>query len=179
MKSQENNRLGVSLNKAAARSIESVLTFIDKQIVVIKKEITMIIKQDEPLTVQLKLLVSINGLGDKTAWTLLAYIGDISLCENSKQISSYPGLNPSIDQSGTSLNRSSLSKTGSTRLRKSLYMPAMVAVIYNPLMLAFYNKLLAKGKPKKVALIVVMRKLLVLAFGVLKSGKPFDINYQH
>jgi transposase len=179
MKSQENNRLGVSLNKAAARSIESVLTFIDKQIVVIKKEITMIIKQDEPLTVQLKLLVSINGLGDKTAWTLLAYIGDISLCENSKQISSYPGLNPSIDQSGTSLNRSSLSKTGSTRLRKSLYMPAMVAVIYNPLMLAFYNKILAKGKPKKVALIAVMRKLLVLAFGVLKSGKPFDINYQH
>jgi transposase len=56
---------------------------------------------------------------------------------------------------------------------------AMVAVRYNPLMLALYNKLLTKGKPKKVALIAVMRKLLVLAFGVLKSGKPFDINYQH
>jgi transposase len=58
-------------------------------------------------------------------------------------------------------------------------LPAMVAVRYNPLMLAFYNKLLTNGKPKKVALIAVMRKLLVLAFGVLKSGKPFDINYQH
>lgn len=46
-------------------------------------------------------------------------------------------------------------------------------------MLAFYNKLLAKGKPKKVALIAVIRKLLVLAFGVLKSGKTFDVNYQH
>jgi hypothetical protein len=45
--------------------------------------------------------------------------------------------------------------------------------------LTFYNKLLAKGKPKKVALIAVMRKLLALAFGVLKSGKPFDVNYQH
>ena len=45
-------------------------------------------------------------------------------------------------------------------------------------MLAFYNKLLAKGKPKKVALVAVMRKLLVLAFGVLKSGKPFYVNYQ-
>jgi transposase len=45
--------------------------------------------------------------------------------------------------------------------------------------LAFYNKLLGKGKPKKVALIAVMRKLLVLAFGILKSGKPFDVNYQH
>ena len=58
-------------------------------------------------------------------------------------------------------------------------MPAMVAVRYNPLMLAFYHKFLAKGKPKKVALIAVMRKLLVLAFGVLKSGKPFDVHYQH
>ena len=103
----------------------------------------------------------------------------LSRIPNSKQISSYAGLNPSIDQSGTSLNRSSLSKTDSTRLHESLYMPAMVAVRYNPLMLAFYNKLLTKGKPKKVALIAVMRKLLVLAFGVLKSGKPFDVNYQH
>ena len=56
-------------------------------------------------------------------------------------------------------------------------MPAMVAVRFNPLMLAFYNKLLATGKHKKVALVAVMRKLLVLVFGVLKSGKPFDVNY--
>ena len=58
-------------------------------------------------------------------------------------------------------------------------MPAMVAIRFNPLMVAFYNKLLSKGKPKKVALAAVMRKLLVLAYGVLKSGKPFDVNYQH
>jgi transposase len=81
MKSQDNNRFGDSLDKAAARSIVSMLTFIDKQTMVIKKEITMIIKQGEQLTVQLKLLVSINGIGDKTAWALLAYIGDISLFE--------------------------------------------------------------------------------------------------
>jgi transposase len=137
------------------------------------------INQNEQLAVQLKWLVSINVIGDKTAWASLAYIGDISSFENSKQISSYAGLNPSIEQSGTSLNRSSLSKTGSTKLRKSSYMPAMVAVRYNPLMFAFYSKLLTKSKPKKVALIAVMRRLLVLAFGVLKSGKPFDVNYQH
>jgi transposase len=110
---------------------------------------------------------------------LLAYIGDISLFQNSKKISSYAGLNPSIDQSGTGLNRRSLLKTGSTRLRKSLYIPAMFALRYNPLMLVFFHKLLTKSKPKKVALIAVMRKLRVLAFNVLKSGKPFDVNYQH
>ena len=58
-------------------------------------------------------------------------------------------------------------------------MPAMVAVELNPLMLAFYNKILAQSKPKKVAFIAVTRKLLVLVFGVLKSEKPFDVNYQH
>lgn len=179
LKSQENNRLDVSLDKTAARSIKAMLTCIDKQITAIKKEIAAIVKQDKQLTIHVDLLNSINGIADKTAWALLAYIGDISLFDNAKQISSYAGLNPSIAQSGTSINRSSLSKMGCARLRKSLYMPALVAVRFNPLMMAFYEKLLAKGKPKKVALVAVMRKLLVLAYGVLKSGKPFDVNYQN
>lgn len=178
IKSQESNRLDVSLDKAAVRSIKAMLTCIDKQIAAVKKEIARIVKQDKQLASQVDLLNSINGIADKTAWALLAYIGDISLFDNAKQLSSYAGLNPSIAQSGTSINRSSLSKMGCARLRKSLYMPALVAVRFNPVMLAFYNKLLAKGKPKKVALVAVMRKLLVLAYGVLKSGKPFDVHYQ-
>lgn len=179
MRSQENNRLDVSLDKSAARSVASMLAFIDKQIVKIKNELTDIIKENVQLNSQVELLTSIDGVGDKTAWAILAYIGDISLFENAKQISSYAGLNPRIEQSGTSINHSSLSKMGCARLRKSLYMPALVAVRFNPLMKTFYQKLLAKGKPKKVALVAVMRKLLVLAYGVLKSGKPFDVNYQN
>lgn len=178
MRSQENNRLSVSLDKAAVRSISAMLTFIDKQIERIKKEITGIVQSNESLNEQVKLLTSIDGFGDKTAWAILAYIGDIALFDNSKQISSYAGLNPSIEQSGSSVNRSSLSKMGCSRLRKSLYMPALVAVRFNPLMMAFYQKLLVKGKPKKVALVAVMRKLLVIAYGVLKSEKPFDVHYK-
>lgn len=179
MRSQENNRLDVSLDKSAARSVASMLAFIDKQIVKIKATLSEIVKQNEQLNNQVKLLTSIDGVGDKTAWAILAYIGDVSLFENAKQISSYAGLNPRIEQSGTSINHSSLSKMGCARLRKSLYMPALVAVRFNPLLHTFYEKLLAKGKPKKVALVAVMRKLLVLAYGVLKSGKPFDVNYQN
>lgn len=179
MRSQENNRLDVSLDKSAARSVASMLAFIDKQIVKIKNELTGIVKENTQLKAQVELLSSIDGVGDKTAWAILAYIGDVSLFENAKQISSYAGLNPRIEQSGTSINHSSLSKMGCARLRKSLYMPALVSVRFNPLMKAFYQKLLAKGKPKKVALVAVMRKLLVLAYGVLKSGKPFDVNYQN
>ncbi len=179
MRSQENNRLDVSLDKAAARSIASMLRFIDKQIIKIKNELTTIVKENEQLKAQVELLASIDGIGDKTAWAILAYIGDIDLFENAKQVSSYAGLNPRIEQSGTSINHSRLSKMGCARLRKSLYMPALVAVRFNPLMRVFYEKLLTKGKPKKVALVAVMRKLLVLAYGVLKSGKPFDVNYQN
>ena len=179
VRSQENNRFDVSLDKAAARSIKAMLTFIDKQLSNIKKEIAKIVKQNDSLNTQVHLLTSIIGLGDKTAWSILAYIGDVSLFENAKQMSSYAGLNPRIEQSGSSVNRTRLSKMGNARLRKSLYMPALVAVRFNPRMMAFYTKLLAKGKPKKVALVAVMRKLLVLAYGVLKSGKPFDVNYQH
>jgi len=178
MRSQEHNRLEVSLDKAAAHSVASMVLFIDKQIVKIRKQLTGIVQQNSSLSSQVQLLTSINGIGDKTAWSILAYIGDISLFDNAKQISSYAGLNPRIEQSGSSIHRSSLSKVGCARLRKSLYMPALVAVRCNPLMSVFYERLLARGKPKKVALVAVMRKLLVLAYGVLKSGKPFDVNYQ-
>ena len=155
-RTQENNRLDVSLDKAATHSIKAMLKFIDKQIVKIKQEIATIVSQTESLDKQVKLLTSIDGFGDKTAWAILAYLGDISLFGNAKQVSSYAGLNPRIEQSGTSIQRSSLSKMGSSRLRKSLYMPALVAVRHNPLMMNFYNKLLKKGKPKKVALIVLV-----------------------
>jgi transposase len=56
-------------------------------------------------------------------------------------------------------------------------MPALVAIRHNPLMREFYTRLVANGKPKKVAIIAVMRKLLVICYGVLKSEKPFDVAY--
>lgn len=175
---QENNRLGVSFDKEAVRSINSIISHIDKQIIKIKKVLKEVIKQDETLKQQVELLMSIQGIGEKTAWSILAYLGDISLFSSAKQVTSYAGINPKIEQSGTSINKSSLSKVGNKRLRKTLYMPALTAVRHNPLMKDLYERLRKKGKPNKVALCAVMRKLLVLAYGVLKSGKVFDPCYQ-
>jgi transposase len=79
MRSQENNRLDVSLDKSASRSVHSMLAFIDKQIVKIKETLAEIVKQNEQLNSQVELLTSIDGIGDKTAWAILAYIGDISI----------------------------------------------------------------------------------------------------
>ena len=178
IRTQENNRLSVSLDKDAVKSVKEMCAFIDKQLTNVQNKIASIVKLNQPLNEQVQLLTSIRGFGDKTAWAILAYLGDISLFNNAKQVSSYAGLNPSIEQSGSSINRSRLSKMGCSRLRKSLYMPALVAVRFNPQMMALYHRLQARGKPKKVALVAVMRKLLVLAYGVLKSGKPFDADYQ-
>lgn len=174
---QERNRLQVSLDKATSRSIKAMIKHTATQIKQIEKTIEEIVMSEPELNKQISLLVSINGIGYKTAWSLLAYLGDISLFSNAKQVTSYAVLNPKIQQSGSSINSSSLSKVGNKRLRKALYMPALVATRYNPLMVEFYERMQAKGKPKKVALCGVMRKLLVLAYGVLKSGVPFDVNY--
>ena len=166
------------MNKQTSRSIKRLQKAIDKEIVRIKKTIADIVKNNQSLSQQVDLLVSINGIGERTAWSILAYIGDINFFSNSKQIASYAGLTPKIIQSGTSIDKSSLSKLGHKRLRKSLYMPALVAIRHNPVLKALYERLVNNGKPKKVAIVAVMRKLLILSYGVLKSEKPFDINYQ-
>jgi transposase len=173
----ENNRLPVSLNKAASKSIKSMIRSIKQQMLLIESEIKTWVNDDSELSKQVRLLTSIDGIGNKTAWAILAYLGDVSLFDNAKQVAGFAGLNPKITQSGSSINTSSLSKMGHKRLRKSLYMPALVAMRCNPLMRDLYNRLLAKGKPKKVALCAVMRKLLVVSYGVLKSGQLFDVNY--
>ncbi len=179
MRTQKNNWIDISLDKAAIQPVKAMCKlFIDKQLLSVQATIADIVKRNPQLNEQVELITSIAGLGNKTAWAILAYVGDVSLFNNAKQIMSYAGLNPSIQQSGSSLNRSRLSKMGCAWLRESLYMPALVAVRYNPLMMDLYDRLQAKGKPKKEALVAVMRKLLVLAYAVLKSGKPFDINYQ-
>jgi len=177
-KTQENNRLEASANKATSCSIKRLQKAINNEIKQIKKAITDIVKNNGSLRKQVELLTSIKGIGERTAWSILAYIGDINFFSNSKQIASYAGLTPKIVQSGTSINKSSLSKLGHKRLRKSLYMPALVAVRHNPTLKAVYERLVNNGKPKKVALIAVMRKLLILSYGVLKSEKAFDVNYQ-
>lgn len=178
MHTQENNRLQVSMDEINTGMIKSMLKSITQQMKKIENHMRDCQKQDEQLDNQVKLLISIDGIGEKTAWAILAYVGDISLFSNSRQVVSFAGMNPRQDTSGTSLNKSSLSKMGHKRLRKALYMPAITAVRYNPIMIKFYEKLLNKGKPKKVALCAVMRKLLVIAYGVLKSGEEFDVNYK-
>jgi hypothetical protein len=87
----------------------------------------------------------------------------------------YAGLAPREYRSGTSVKkRTWLSKAGNARLRKALYLPALTATQFNPVVTAFYERLVAAGKPKMAALGACLRKLLMIAYGMLKSRTAFD-----
>jgi transposase len=93
-------------------------------------------------------------------------------------VAAFAGLSPRERRSGTSIHgRPRMCKTGNARIRKALYMPAMVALRFNPMLRVFAERLSTAGKHKRLIIGAVMRKLLVLAYGILRSGKRFDANY--
>jgi transposase len=101
----------------------------------------------------------------------------VSQFQRAGQAAAFAGWVPRVRQSGTSVHsRPRLSKFGSPRLRKGLFFPAMVALRFNPLVRQFGERLRSRGKSPMAVVGAAMRKLLHIAFGVLKSGKPFDPN---
>jgi transposase len=173
----EQNRLETATPTVAALTLEH-LEYLKQQQQLIKKLISDHFDQHPHLKQQRELLTSIPGIGDLTASILLAEIGDVSDYDNARQLAAYAGLTPSERSSGTSVKgKTRLSCTGNVRLRKALYMPAVVAMRYNPLLKAMSERLLGRGKVKMQVIGALMRKLVHLAFGILKSQKPFDPNY--
>jgi transposase len=113
-------------------------------------------------------------VSDTTAHNLLAEIGDISRFTGVKQLVAFAGLAPAERQSGTSVHgKPMLNKRGSRRLRKSLYMPAVVASMHNPDVKELYGRLIEAGKKPMCAIVACMRKLLHIAYGVLKNRTPY------
>lgn len=173
---QELNRLGTHPPSTVVRqTIETHIAFLDTQIKALKAQIRTHIDQHPDLKSQHDLLTSIPGIGDTTADLILAEVRDLRAFDEAGQVVAYAGLNPRHRQSGKSVRgHSPLSKCGNARLRKGLYMPALVAKRFNPFIRAFCQRLAQNGKPPMVVLGAAMRKLLVLAYGVVKSGQPFD-----
>jgi transposase len=123
-------------------------------------------------------LTSIPGIGETTAGSILSEIPHIDRFQSAKAVAAFAGLSPRERRSGTSIHgRARLCKTGNARVRKALYMPAVVALRFNPTLRIFAERLLSAGKHKRLVIGAVMRKLLVLAYGILRSGLSFDPNY--
>ncbi|WMT46210.1 MAG: IS110 family transposase [Acidithiobacillus caldus] len=173
LQTMENNRLE-SAEGPARKSVEDHLEFLAQQIQIVRAQIEIHIDKHPGLKDQRARLSSIPGIGDNTAATLLAFLSPLDRFHSVKQVVAYAGLNPSIRQSGQWAGRTPIAKAGNVLLRKALYMPAIVAKRHNPAIAAFCNRLLLNGKRPMQVVVAAMRKLLHLAFGVLKSGKPFD-----
>lgn len=177
MRQAECNRLGVA-HSAVANSVQQVIDDLDKAIAKVKTQIARTIDDDPDLKQRATLLQSIPGLGDRTIPQLLAYVGRPQRFKSVKALIAYAALTPLIRQSGTSLDkRRGTHPLGHQELKRALYFPALVAGRYNPLVAAFWAKLKAQNKPGKVIVVACMHKLLAIAYGVLRSGKPFDPNH--
>ena len=142
-----------------------------------EKAMNTLCQQDPQISVHMQLLCSISGVGIISATHVLAYGHSWLTDRTTRQLTAHAGLAPAQKQSGTSIHgKSHIAKQGNSQLRKALYMPTLVAVYYNPVLKAKYQSLLAKGKPKKVALVACMRKLLIIMHAILTTQKPFNPN---
>jgi transposase len=171
------NRSASSMADDMARSLaERTIQHFTSQLAAVNQAIAEIIDNDPDLCAKRDLLISISGVGETLAGIVLAELPEPDVLGSSAAVAAYAGLNPQQYRSGTSINRPArISKIGNAVLRAALYMPALSAMRYNPVVAALVNRLKEQGRLKgKQIVIAAMRKLLVLCFGVLKTGREFD-----
>jgi len=176
---QHRNRLeaGIASSLVIAQ-LQAQITLIQQQMDEVLRQINDHLDQHPDLKRQRDLLTSIPGLGNLTAAQLLAECRDIRRFQDVRQLVAFAGLNPKHRQSGSSVRGyPHISKMGRASLRAALYMPAVTAMRYNPILRAFAERLRQRGVRGKAVVAAVMRKLLHLVYGILKSGQPFDPDY--
>ena len=176
MRTMEENRLSSGISVEAVKaSVEEVLAYLSEQIKKTEALIRDHINRHAGLKQRSELLDSIPGIGETTAAVLLAEVTDISQYRSARQVAAFAGLVPRERQSGSSVRgRVRLSKIGNARLRKALYFPAITALRCSPFFQQWADGLRQRGKSKMAVIGAAMRKLVHLAYGVLKTGKPFD-----
>lgn len=174
MRAQQSNRLEVAREVISA-DIASHIAWLDEQIKLLSRRISDHINGDPDLKDKQALLQSIPGLGERTSALLLAYCVRPGRFANARQAAAFAGLDPRQHESGSSVRgKTRMSKVGHAALRKALYMPAMVTLYKTDWGKRFRQRLATAGKAPKLIIGAMMRKLVHVAFGVLKSNKPFD-----
>lgn len=171
---QEQNRRE-SAREVLLAGIDMHLLWLETELKRIEKQIKDLTDDDPDMKHRRKLLNSIPGIGPKTSAVLLAYIGLKERFREARQFAAFAGLTPKLHESGSSIRRASrMSKMGHTSLRRALYMPAMVVLYKTEWGRVFRERLEKNGKNAKLIIGAMMRKLAQVAYGVLKSGRPFD-----
>jgi len=171
LRTAENNRLGQAVSTRIKSSIRAVLATIEKQIAAIDDDLDDRIKRSPAWKAREELLTSLPGIGPVTARTLLACLPELGTVSR-QSIAALVGVAPLNRDSGMMRGRRTTAG-GRKVVRCALFMAALVASRRNPILKAHYDRLVAAGKAKKLALVVVMRKLLVTLNAMLRSGSAW------
>lgn len=165
LKNRSKNLTVALLKRQCGQRLEQITRHIDA----LDAEIATVIAGDPELARRHQILASIGGVGTLTANQLIATMPELGSIEN-KQAASLAGLAPVTRQSGQWKGKSFI-RGGRANVRQALYMPALVAARFNPDLKAKYQQLIAAGKPAKIAITAVMRKLIVTANALLKANR--------
>lgn len=154
------------------------LKTLDRHIKNIEEQIATCVANHPQLRQDVELVSSIDGIGQLTACTVLTIIPAVEQLQSARQLAAFAGVTPSQRQSGSSAGKTRLSKFGHRRLRTALYFPAVVALRANKRAQDLASRMGQKGKTKMVIIGAVMRLLCHLIYGVLRTRRAFDPNYQ-
>jgi transposase len=170
---QEYCRLEMADDSYVKRSIESVLKLLDAQISDIIKSLEQLISKDKALIANYKIMRSMKGVGPMLCLSLLVDLPELGVL-NKKQIAALVGVAPITIQSGQKSGKSCI-RYGRGDVRKVLYMAALSALRFNERMKVFYERLIGSGKPKKVAVVAVMRKMLITLGAMIKAQREWQV----
>lgn len=161
--------------RVLVRDLEGAVRAADRRIARLAAAALKLIGADEALKAQYEALLSAKGIGEASAIAILAELALLPRDMRARECASHAGLDVRLNESGSSLHkRARLSKHGNRHLRAALYMPALVAVRCDPIARAYYQHLIAQGKPRMQALGAVMRKYLTACWALVKDPKPFE-----
>ena len=161
---------------ASKVAIEQTIKFLRKQISKLEDDITHL--SNKEFKRQMELLTSIRGIGENIASALIIATGGFTYFSTAKQISRFLGLCPTYQQSGTSVNvKGHINRNGDTYLRSQLYIAALASIRFNAACKETYDRLKAKGKSGKVAVVAVANKLIRQAYAVVTNNQPYIDGY--
>ncbi len=170
------HKLLSTTTKESVSAIKSTLKTFNAEIEKLDDKIESLVKDNYNETYTK--LLSIKGIGPKTASGTIAYLGNLNNFDSYKQIASFIGITPAIRQSGKSLNKTTgITKQGNANLRTLFYLAALSASRSNLACIELYNRLILNGKQKKTAIIAVANKLIKQLFAIIKYNRTFINNY--
>lgn len=180
IRQQETNRLEAHQTAGLSALLQHVqhhIDWLDLQIAQLQSHIDDHIDRHPELRQDAALIATIPGIGRITVAKVLAYVGDVRRFSSAKALAAFVGVMPRQRLSGTSVqSRTMMSRSGHQALRTALYMPGLVERRHNPALKIFGDRLKDAGLAPKAVVGAVMRKLIHLVYGVVTSGKPFDLH---